>query len=70
MNVIPVETGFIPRVTWGTTPWAGQAETDPATGRAMCDDWLCPYFKNKYGSYDKVPSTYKAEADYCKSKGL
>jgi hypothetical protein len=56
------QTGFIPRVAWGTTP--------PSEYNYRCDDLLCPYFKNKYGSYDKVPATYKAEADYCKSKGL
>lgn len=56
------QTGFIPRVTWGSTP--------PANRQAICDDLLCPYFKDKYGSYDNVPATYRVEADYCKSKGL
>lgn len=52
-------TGFVPRVTWGTTA--------PASRKAKCDDLLCPYFLNKYGSYDKVPSTYSQEVAYCKS---
>jgi len=56
------ETGFIPRITWGTTPDANR--------QAICDDLLCPYFKNKYGSLNNVPATYAAEVNYCKSRGL
>jgi len=51
-------TGFVPRITWGTTA--------PENQKAKCDGLLCPYFLNKYGSYDKVPSTYIQEVAYCK----
>lgn len=54
------ETGFVPRVHWGSTPGSEQ--------KAICDDLLCPYFREKYGSLDSVPATYIAEANYCKSK--
>jgi hypothetical protein len=58
-----VETyGFIPRITWGSTPGEDQ--------KAICDDLLCPYFKSKHGSYDNVPGKYAAERDYCKSRNL
>jgi len=56
------QTGFIPRLTWGTTP--------PSQHNYKCDDLLCPYFKDKHGSYDNVPAPYRQEAEYCKSRGL
>jgi len=56
------QTGFVPRITWGSTP--------PSDYNAKCDDLLCPYFKSKYGSYDKVPATYNAAVAWCKSRNL
>jgi hypothetical protein len=53
-------TGFIPKVTWGQTPDQDR--------NAECDDLLCPWFKHKYGSYDKVPSKYSQEIGYCKAR--
>ena len=55
------KTGFIPRVDWGTTANENR--------NAKCDDLLCPYFKNKYGSYDAMPSKYAVEMAYCKTRG-
>jgi hypothetical protein len=56
------QTGFIPRITWGQTP--------PSDHNANCDNVLCPWFKEKYGSYDNVPNTYVEAINYCKSRGL
>jgi hypothetical protein len=55
------KTGFIPRVTWGTTP-------APTNQKSICDDLLCQYFVDKYSGYDNVPSLYSAETAYCRSK--
>ena len=58
--------GFIPKVTWGNTP-ANQRD-------ATCDDKLCPFFKDRFGTRAAVVAQYgaqiNAELDYCKSKNL
>ena len=54
-------TGFIPRVTWGTTP-----RDVIANPGGECDRLLCPYFKNvrptKFAGYE-------AEQGFCNSIG-
>lgn len=57
-------TGWIPLVTWGTTP-----ETTRRLG-TQADRLLCPYVKEKYGSYDNMPAKYSAEANFCKANNL
>ena len=52
--------GFIPKVTWAQTPDQDR--------KAECDDLLCPWFKDKWDSYDKVPSKYAQEIGYCKAR--
>ena len=56
------QTGFVPKITWGTTKNENRS--------AICDPALCRYFKDIYGTYDNVPDTYRAEADYCKSNNV
>ena len=53
-------TGFVPRITWGSTP------DDTRALGAECDRLLCPYFKNvKLTKF----TGYEAEKNYCDSIG-
>ena len=57
-------TGWIPIVTWGTTPVSSRR-----LGQRS-DVLICPYLKEKYGSYDNMPAKYILEANFCKRNNL
>ena len=49
--------GFVPKVTWGTTPQAQR------NGR--CDQALCPYWNKLYKHMGEVPMTYHVSVSNC-----